>query len=108
MDGIRQHKMMAATGKVDAQGGNFGVDPFNQVNGGGPTMSTPGGHDMPHGHNAKMMGDHERGIGKHIPRGKGSMGAQAHAGGVALAVLGAPIMVRTTITPRLACSRSSR
>ena len=78
MDGIRQHKMMAATGKVDAQGGNFGVDPFNQVNGGGPTMSTPGGHDMPHGHNAKMMGDHERGIGKHIPRGKGSMGAQAH------------------------------
>lgn len=78
MNGIRQHKEMAMGKSVDGQGGNFGVEPFHSVNGGGPSMSTPGGHEMPHGHNAAMMGDHERGVGKHISRGKGSMGAQAH------------------------------
>lgn len=78
MDGIRQHKTMAAGGKVAGEGGNFGVEPFHAVNGGHETMPAPKGHEMPHGHNAAMMHDHERGIGAHVPRGKGMMPGQRH------------------------------
>ena len=69
MNGVRQHKEMAMGKSVEGEGGNFGVAPFSQVNGGGPTMSG--------GHSHEPMGDHERGVGKHISRGKGMMGAQA-------------------------------
>lgn len=79
MDGIRQHKEMAMTGKVSEGGGSFGVAPFSSVNGGSQKHGGDGGSTMmPHGENAKMLGDGERGVGKHVARGSGSMPAQRH------------------------------
>lgn len=70
MDGVRQHKNMASGKKVDGEAGNFGVAPFHEVN---------GGHAHPDAGMAHHpLGDHERGIGRHIGRGEGSMPAQAH------------------------------
>lgn len=70
MDGIRQHKGMAMSGKVPGEAGDFGVEKFAEMNGG---MKHPD-REMSH----EMMGDGERGIGKHVARGRGKMPAQAH------------------------------
>lgn len=79
MDGIKPHKHMAGmAGSKDGVSGSFGIEPFHQVNGGEAIHSVPGGHKMPHGHNDAMMHDHERGVGKHVARGKGMMPAQRH------------------------------
>lgn len=77
MDGIRQHKEMAMTGKVEG-GGSFGVEPFSQANGGGPSMKGDRRVSTPHGEQSALLSDGERGIGKHVSRGAGSMPAQRH------------------------------
>lgn len=78
MEGVRQHKEMAMGKGVSGEGGNFGVAPFHQVNGGSQTMPTPKGHDTQYGPNAAMLHDHERAIGPHVERGRGNMPAQRH------------------------------
>lgn len=78
MDGIRQHKNMATSGRAPGEGGNFGVEPFHQVNGGGRMGEKHPTTREEYGTQSKMLHDHERGIGKHVSRGKGMMPAQRH------------------------------
>ena len=78
MDGIRQHKEMAMTGKVSEGGSSFGVAPFHEVNGGRATTTGDRRHQTEYGEQSRMLGDGERGVGRHVERGKGMMPAQRH------------------------------
>lgn len=80
MDGIRQHKEMARGRKVDGQREDFGVQPFHAVNGARRDMDSTGHpkEDQKFGEQSRVLADHERGIGKHVGRGKGQMPAQRH------------------------------
>ena len=73
MDGIRQHKAMAAG---EGPSGNFGVEPFHKVNGGAPMPDhQPATHEA-YGPQSKLLHDHQRAIGRHVSRGPGMMPAQ--------------------------------
>lgn len=67
-EGIRQRKVMAMGGGAK-EGGSFGVKPFHEVNGSSHSMGDS---------RATILGDHERGVGQHVARGKGAMPAQRH------------------------------
>jgi hypothetical protein len=81
MDGIKPHNHMAGMdGDMEGVMGDFGVDKFHspRVNGSGSnSMMEDPKTSMPHGLNAKMLGDSERA--PPIGRGAGKMGVTAHA-----------------------------
>ncbi len=70
MDGIPQRKMMGTGGSPMSARETFGVDPLEEVNGG---MRHPD-RGMKH----EPMRDGDRGVGKHVPMGRGNMPTQRH------------------------------